>query len=247
MRHVVMTRSAYGPAWDIDANRRRLAVTAGVTVASMAAQTNKDWTWLVAIDSADPLRAERRRVFRSAGVEVRFLTVHSEDARSLAAAAAYGAPWPALLGRRDEQLAMTRLDDDDALAPWVVASIQDHAAKQKGRAILMLPHGLRVYNGRCTVVRHDSNAMQTLVTPAGDTLHVYAYGHRDARKVAPIRRIDRRIAWVWSRHPDTISGWHAANQPLNDRLRAMFPIDWSLFGEPPMVPDRPSLVGRYFR
>lgn len=246
MRHVVMTRSAYGPAWDIDANRRRLAVTVGVTIASMAAQTNKDWTWIVAIDSADPLRALRRKAFRSAGVDVRFLTVHSEGDRSTAAMDAYGAPWRSLLPA-DELVAMTRLDDDDGLAPWAIAAIKENAAKQKGRAILMLPHGLRVWNGRCTVVRHDSNAMQTLVTPPGDTLHVYAYGHRDARKVAPIRRIDRRIAWVWSRHPDTISGWHAANQPLNDRLRSMFPIDWALFGDPPPVPVRALQVGRFFR
>ena len=41
MRFYVLTRSAYGPAWDLDANRRRLAVTRAVTAAAMRAQTDQ--------------------------------------------------------------------------------------------------------------------------------------------------------------------------------------------------------------
>ena len=241
-----MTRSAYGPAWDIEANRRRLVVTMAVTVAAMKSQTNRDWTWLVALDRADPIRLARRAAFESAGVPVRFLSVESTGDRSQAAAALYRAPWEQVIGPRDEPVAMTRLDDDDGLAPWALATIRAAAERQRTRAILMLPHGLRVWDGRCTVVKHDSNAMQTLVTPAGDTLHVYAYGHRDARNVAPIHRIDRRLAWVWSRHPDTISGWRMADAPISSRLRAMFPIDWSLFGEASSDRIR-RMGGRCFR
>jgi len=247
MRHYVLTRSAYGLAWDIDANRRRLAVTAGVTVAGMAAQTNRDWQWLVALDRCDPLRAERRAVFESAGVPVSFLDVESGSDRSHAAFEAYKADWNSLIGERSESVAMTRLDDDDALAPWALARVAEKAAKLRVRSALVLPRGIRVYDGRCTIVRHDSNAMQTLVTPRGDTLHVYAYPHREVRKVAEVRTIDPRIAWLWSRHADTISGWHTADSPIRDSFRAMFPIDWSIFGQAEGFKRRSGLRGAYFR
>ncbi len=55
LRHFVLTRSAYGPAWSIEANRRRLAVTKAVTARLMAAQTTRVWTWVVLLDRRDPL------------------------------------------------------------------------------------------------------------------------------------------------------------------------------------------------
>ena len=247
MRHYVLTRSAYGPAWDVDANRRRLAVTTAVTVAGMAAQTNRDWEWIVALDRCDPLRAERRAAFESAGVTVSFIDVESSGNRSRAAAELYRAGWNAAIGERFESVAMTRLDDDDAFAPWALGRVADVAVKTKDRAALVIPRGIRVWDGRMTVVRHDSNAMQTLVTPPGDTLHVYAYGHRDVRKVAPVRKIDPRLGWLWSRHEDTISGWREADAPIHARVRDMFPIDWSVFAASGPAPKRVVHRGRYFR
>jgi hypothetical protein len=246
MRHVVMTRSAYGPAWDLEANRRRLEITRGVTVASMAAQTSKDWTWIVAIDRNDPLKAERKAAFQSAGVPVKFLFIESKTTdRAQAAVEAYRAPWGKAIGKRDQVVAMTRLDDDDALAPWVVERIQKAAGKPIRTTILVLPLGIRVWGGRQTIVAHGSNAMQTLVTLPGDDLHVYGYLHRQARKYGKVRGIDGRLAWVWTRHPDTISGWHNAEKDIPDRMRKMFPIDWSLLEE--RRPNVPGPRGRTFR
>jgi hypothetical protein len=242
-----MTRSAYGPAWTLEANRRRLELTRGVTVMSMAAQTDRDWTWLVAIDRVDPLRIERMQVFRSGGVPVEFLEIETGTAdRSAAAVAAYRAPWDQVLGGRHEQLAMTRLDDDDALAPWVMGRIRAAIPKARERTVLVMPRGIRVWRGRLTVVRHDSNAMQTLVTPPGDRLHVYDYGHRTARRVARVRNIDQRLAWLWARHPDTISGWHISESAIPWTIRAMFPIDWSLL-DGPWARATAVSSGRYFR
>lgn len=229
-----MTRSAYGPAWDEEANRRRLEITRRVTVASMAAQSTKDWSWLVCLHRDDPLKAARKAAFESAGVPVRFVTVTSKTMdRSLAGYELYKAPWARILGKRDDVLAMTRLDDDDALAPWALERIQRAVPRQLIRpTILNLPVGLRVWGGRVTVVTHMSNAWQTLVTPSGDDLHVYAYGHRDARRVGKLRQIDLRPGWVWARHSDTISGWHTAEKPITDRQKSAFPIDWDILLEP---------------
>lgn len=245
MRQFVLTRSAYGPAWSLEANRRRLAITRGVTVASMAPQRT-GWTWLVVMHRDDPLRAERRLAFLSANVPVRFLDIDSDTTnRAEAAVEAYRAPWEQLIGDRDEQVAMTRLDDDDALAPWVVGKIRDAVPKLSTRTVLVMPHGIRVWNGRCTAVRHESNAMQTLVTPPGDALHVYSYPHRQVRSVAPVHRLDIRLAWLWARHEDTISGWHSSESPIPSSIRSMFPVDWSLLdGQWSKVAGNP---GRCFR
>lgn len=246
MKHFVMTRSAYGPAWDKDANRRRLEVTIGVTVASMAAQTSKDWTWIVLLDRNDPLKAERKAAFESAGVPVKFFTIASKTTdRSEAAVEGYRAPWGRQVGKRDDIVAMTRLDDDDALAPWAIERIAKHAPKVRRRTVLVLPVGVRSWGGRYTLVQHFSNAMQTLVTLPGDDLHVYGYLHRQARHVAKLRAIETRIGWVWTRHADTISGWRTAERPLSDGLRRSFPIDWSLL-EAHQAND-PGPRGRYFR
>lgn len=246
MRHVVMTRAAYGPAWDEEANRRRLEVTRGVTVASMAAQTSKDWIWLVALHRDDPLKSERKAVFESAGVPVKFVTISSKTTdRAEAAVDAYNAPWARLIGKRDDVLAMTRLDDDDALAPWAIDRIARAVGKPIRRTVLILPLGIRVWGGRCTIVTHASNAMQTLVTLPGDDLHVYGYKHREARRVGKVRAIDARLAWVWTRHPDTISGWHTAERAISDRMREQFPIDWPLIETP--RPNGGGPRGRSFR
>ena len=66
MRHFVLTRSVYGPEWSDEANARRLTITAAVTARLMAAQTTRDWTWVVALHPDDPLLELRREVFRAA-------------------------------------------------------------------------------------------------------------------------------------------------------------------------------------
>lgn len=231
MRHLLLTRSAYGPSWDIEANRRRLALTEGVSVRSMRAQTSQDWRWVVLLNRHDPLLEERQRVFASRGAW--FLYVEDDIANHANMAyLAYRAPWAEAIGHRDDTVVMTRLDDDDAFAPWAMERLQEVAERIPKRAVLMFPNGIRVWEGRVTPVRHFSNAMQTLVTPPGDDATVYDYGHRDAKKFAPVKLIDSRIAWLWSRHRDTISGWRTAQEPLTDTYRGMFPIDWTLFGEP---------------
>lgn len=238
MRHYVLTRSAYGPAWDAAANRRRLEVTRAVTARLMAAQGSASWTWVVLLDVRDPLLAERRALYASAApafipLEWRHPgdtdvvpTVQSSIARSRAAAADYAAPWRAALGPADDQVLMTRLDDDDGLAPDAIARYQAAARRTNKRTVLMLPKGVRVWSGRYTEVRHERNAMHTLVTPPGDRLCVYDYGHTKPGVAAPVITVDERWGWLWVRHRDTISGWRRADAALTPRVRAAFPIDW---------------------
>lgn len=239
----MFTRSAYGPEWALPANRRRLEVTRGVTVKMMRLQIVRDWRWVVLVDARDPLRDERAAVFASAGVDVEVLVwdrpkeLHPApwDKRATRAhkleqiaATAYRAGWRAARGPADEQVLMTRLDDDDALAATTLQRVQIAARDVVGRAILMHPMGYRVWKRRASIVRHDANAMATLVTPIGDDATVYDYGHTVARRFARVVVVDEEPAWLWARHRDTISGWKRREAPMTRELRELFPVDWSV-------------------
>jgi hypothetical protein len=247
MRHFVLTRSAYGPAWTLDANRRRLDVTRAVTARLMAAQTSRNWAWIVLLDERDPLYAERAAVYAAASPTFIALPWTAPGNPKAApwdrngtsattvqriAASAYKAPWREAIGPREDTVMMTRLDDDDGLAVDAIERYQ-RAARRVGpkRTILMLPSGVRVWRGMYADVRHLRNAMHTLVTPPGDGGCVYDYGHAKCERAAPIVMVDQAWGWLWVRHRDTISGWRKAERPISSAVRAAFPVDWKALKE----------------
>lgn len=232
MRHFLLTRSVYGPTWSLDANRRRLSLLEGVTARSVAGQEGP-WTWIVLTGVDDPLRRDREEVIRSACPGAIILPFAGPaDIRAIDKAGiafeGYRAPWAEAIGDRDDRVLMTRLDDDDAFAPDAFARLHRAAAAAPPRRIAFIfPEGIRVWKGRFDRVRHESNAMATLMTPPGDHLTVYGYGHTKVRDVATVRFIDDRPGWLWVRHGDTISAWKRASHPLTPRIKANFPVNWS--------------------
>jgi len=211
-----------------------------MTISSLARQ--RGFEWIVLLHRDDPLIEERRRAFAGAT----FIYTDLDGSPSDVAWLAYGADWRRAIGGRDGTIAMTRLDDDDALAPWIMERTREVAAKIDRRTILMCPNGIRVWQGGYAAVRHHSNAMHTLVTPPGDTLTVYDYGHRDVRRVATVRNMDFRVGWLWVRHPDTISGWRTSDQPLTPEIRSLFEVDWSVLKQP-FTQERLRPAGHVFR
>ena len=228
----MLTRSAYGPVWSRAANQRRLKLLAGIAARSLAAQTTHDWTWIVALDPADELRVERERALVTAGVPVVMLDAPQGDDPERAALAAYRAPWAQAMGLpRDEPVLMTRLDDDDGLAPDALRQVQQAATAlgaDTRRVAFVFPRGIRVWRGQYSVVVHRTNAMASLRIPPGDTGTVYDYGHRRVEQAVDEVVYLNRTGWLWSRHADTLSGWKLDGRPLTPRVRHLFPVDWSL-------------------
>ena len=226
MRHYVLTRATYGPAWDLAANRRRLAITRAVTARTMAAQTFGDWTWLVLLDSRDQLLNERMGLFRDSAPS--FVPIcWTPEAKVAAAVAsdAYHAPWRRHIDWHGCVL-QTRLDDDDGLPRDALDRFQRAAGGVHRRTVLMLPRGVRVWAGRYSLVTHRRNAMHTLYTPARDQVTVYDYGHVVAHTAGPVRFVDDEWGWLWVRHRDTLSGHKQAELPISDEVRRAFPVDW---------------------
>jgi hypothetical protein len=240
-----MTRSSYGPEWDIEANHRRLAITRAVTAELLAKQTSEDWSWVVLLDERDPLWQDRVDLMRETVGSGRMVPMlwtppdnaepapwdkhgHATDRSQRVAATAYKFDgWRSSVGIRDDQVLMTRLDDDDGLAVDAINRVQLAARGLEERAALMMPVGVRVWDGRFSWVRHPTNAMHTLSTPPGDETTVYDYGHRLVERGQPVITVDQKPGWIWVRHADTISGWKKADTKITPEVRALFPLDWS--------------------
>lgn len=193
----------------------------------MAQQTAKRWTWVVLLDERDPLLEQRMALYRkSAPAFIPILRNAGPDDPSARAAADYRAPWRAQLGPADDQILMTRLDDDDGFSPTALLRYEIAARKENRRSVLMFPAGIRVWAGRYSLVNHDKNAMHTLVTPPRDEMCVYDYGHTKVRQTVRTVTVDRIPAWLWVRHRDTLSTWREAKRAIDPFVRKMFPVDW---------------------
>lgn len=242
MRHFVCIRSIYGAGWSLEENRRRLALTAGVTVRTLAAQSCRDFELSVVVNPQDPLLHERLGVFGGAGVKVTVFpwdgTIVSKHAhtqldeqgklRAGTAVAGYRFDWGSGLALADGPTLTTRLDDDDGLHPTTLERVQRAAEGLAAVTALMHPVGFRVFAGRQARVRHDSNAFFTLFAPDGDASHVYAHSHARARKHWRVVTVDEEPAWLWVRHRDTLSGCRGTEKGVTGTVRRMFPVDWGL-------------------
>lgn len=229
MRHYVLTRAVYDPeAWPLEANRRRLDLLRAVTAASLSAQTEKRWSWIVAVHPDDPLLAERKAVCRAAGYKARFVAYRGEGDRVATAARAYrSVPWRRHMAAPDRPTLTTRLDDDDALAPRTLGRVRKAARHLERRTALIAPEGFRVFDGRYVAVRHERNAWASLLAPAGDGALVYDFNHKRIAEHVPVVFLADDPAWLWVRHDDTLSRHRIADAPIDDRLRAHFPnLDW---------------------
>lgn len=223
MKQFVMTRSAYGPSWSLDANERRLRITNAVTARLMKRQTVDDWVWVVMLDERDPFLRERMHVYAEAAPDFWPIVCRPPVPRHLAAD--FMPDWREFIPA-DDTVIMTRLDDDDGLAVDALARYRAVASARPSPTVLVLPEGIRVWNGCEIRVRHELNAMHTLVTPRGSSMSVYDYGHRELASVGPVVMVDDRPGWLWVRHLDTLSGDRRVDIAIQQGTRALFPVDW---------------------
>ena len=243
-------RSAYDPSlWSRAASQARLDVTRHVTARSLGSQTTDDFTVALLLDPDDPLCASREEVWRAAVGKERLRPLYwksvigdfapwdtrrtrEQPTGSLAmknrvAAMAYRYAWSDALQLVSGATLMTRLDDDDALARDTLQRVRRAVNPRLGRHALIHPNGFRVWRGQYDRVVHRVNAMHSLYAPDGDDICIYDYGHTKVRqKISRIVEPDRRAAWLWVRHPDTISGWRKSTRPVNAQLRRLFDVEW---------------------
>lgn len=234
-RHFVMTRSSYNNDWPMEANRARLALLAGVTAPSLLAQTNQRFEWVVVCDRTDPLLKDREAAIRSAGVKTRIIYQDQSligMTKKEAAQKSYKAGWAGAIDAPNGNTFQTRLDDDDALAPHALERVRELGRSLRHRSSIILPDGLRAADGLYTPVRHETNAMATLITLDGDPTTVYDFGHMRVAEYAQVVMDESgEVGWLWTRHENTISRMREVTEPITQDIMGKFPgVDWSLLG-----------------
>lgn len=242
MNHYVLTRAVYDPElWTEEANLRRLELMRHVTARSLMgnARDGAPFDWVVQVHPADPFRAHRRRIVEQVGgwvVDFPNLPATAEmealargrrgGDREVLAVQAYRA-WQSALPPGLKLT--TRIDDDDAFAYGALAKIQAVAWPLTKPTAIVQPVGIRILGGRYDVVRHASNAWQSLVS---ETATVYDHPHRRVAREYPVKLAGQQLSWLWVRHRDTLSGQFAAATPLTPDVMDLFPVDWSVLPPP---------------
>jgi hypothetical protein len=243
VRHYLLTRSAYGPDVPIEVNRYRLELTRCITARSLASQTCQDVTWLVLIDVYDPLLFDRTEAFVASGLNV-VLAPAGNIERTARTDRPWG-PWAEFIDWSDATLT-TRIDDDDAFAPWALSAFHDHAERYAGarrhrnRRIFTMPIGFRVSSGKINL-RHDKvNQFTTMYSPRGDRTCIMDINHTGQRRLAPMLPISTAPGWLWLRHDGARSAMSRASnldkadmEPISDAVRECFDVDWGLIASLP--------------
>lgn len=211
MKHYVLTRAYRGPDYPPEANQRRVELLRRVTASSLKVQGG-EWEWIVYIDPADPLLAERLDAFASAGAPVIPIAVGRDASEVI--------DWSG-------PVLTTRIDDDDAFAADAFVRLRRAAAGCRNRSALVFPIGHRVYAGRSVRLRHGRNAWASLYAPVGDRTHVRAIQHLHLRDIAPVTYLDEQPAWLWVRHQDAETGFRRATDHITQATRRRYAVDWN--------------------
>lgn len=235
--HYILTRAAYSSDFPLEANRRRLELTRGITARSFRGSTEKP-SWLVLMDKTDPLYGEREAVLRSSGLPLILGEAGSMLKRGMADAPE--GPWEKYIRWGEESVVTTRIDDDDAFTRWAFERIHDAARAHENRprhdrVVLTLETGFRVTDGLINPEVRGYNQFASLYAPAGDRVTVMDLRHPSLSLLAPEKRICNRPAWLWVRHslarsdgsPATVGVTGDETRPRR-YVKSEFDVDWDL-------------------
>ena len=227
MKHLVITLSMYGPEVDLAWNAGRIDLVAANSAPSMAAQTTRDFEWMVCVHPDDPMLAQRMAAF-SKGAVCRFVYFNpSADKRTdpvegrvnARADDALVENWRQVSYRvdqlilpvireLDQPLLLTRFDDDDAFTTDALARIQAVAQPEPEPVLWMQPQGFVVWATPPVEIqpfRHPANGFSSIQAPPGSRIHPFTYGHNRVVDHLPMRVVDEKPAWLMFRHEDNMS------------------------------------------
>lgn len=227
MKHLVITLSMYGPEVDVDWNARRVDLVEANSAPSIAAQTTRDFEWMVCLHPDDPLLDRRIKAF-SEGADCRFVYYDPEGEKrndpvegrvNARASGALVENWRQVSYRvdrlilpvireHDQPLLLTRFDDDDAFAVDAFARIQSVLQPEAKPVLWMQPQGFVIWATHPIEIqpfRHPANGFSSIQAPPGSRIHPFSYGHNRVVDHLPMRIVDEEPAWVMFRHEDNMS------------------------------------------
>ena len=193
----VTVQSAYT---SLRKSRERLEITKKMLVPSLREQTYKP-KLVVSMSTRDPLYFERKAVWRSTGLDVRFTERDKDRLPVTWRNVTKGDNWELPAGPR---LAVMRIDDDDAISVDYVKITLDRANECNwNKAVLNWALGYVIYNDQLFRVCHKRNMFMTAVSNAGFSPHSIVHNH--AGRYFRVIGINHSRGWVWNRHRFTLS------------------------------------------
>lgn len=180
MRHIIVTRLGIGinrPSfYDV-----HISLLEKTIFQSLKSQTCTEFEWVIAIDSRiDSYSLERLQDLLCPFNNFRIITVDPLATYSL------NPGMKAIVGSEigDTRLAMSRIDDDDAVSVDFVATVKK-IAPSCGPAVIAFEHGIEIMPEQNTGgrVTHDSIAIGlTVISDEDDPINIYSQNHRKWRE-----------------------------------------------------------------
>lgn len=178
--------------------RDRVALFERYCLPSVAAQTDRDFSWLVYVDPQSPAWFLSWADQAGAGLfrAVRRAEVPREDLLADVAEAVGGAP---------ARLLTTNLDNDDAVAADFVARLKAGAAATTPRTALYLVNGLIRQGDRLYAHRDPSNAFCSVAEPWDGAVSCWSDWHNRLDRHMPAVRIGGSPGWLQVVHGTNVS------------------------------------------
>lgn len=187
---------------------------------SIAAQTERDFHWVIYLDVATP--PEFRDRIEACRRIMPFTPFYTDY---------FDAPgWPrsleSLFPERTPWLLTSRLDSDDALAVDYVARLRAAvaAAQPTAACAFNVTEGIVIHAGRVYAHRHRSNAFASWFEPwDGSARTAMAIKHMELSKVGPILQVAGPAGWLQVIHDSNVSNKVRGRRVAPSILDGRFP------------------------
>lgn len=206
MTHVILTRfnvPTKGREAEIRSRtgwlERRFDIFEQYCLPAVAAQTNRDFIWIIYFDTATPAPF-RERIARCQK-EFPFIDLYREDMPLDTVVDDVRA----LLKPGRETVLTTRLDNDDAIARDFVDRLQRHARAVQPGTALNFPDGVSWRDGWVFSARDESNPFASVLEKTADFRTIWARPHALLHEAFAMHQIEDGLGWLQVIHGENVT------------------------------------------
>ena len=230
---------------------RRFELFETYCLPSMAAQTCRNFRWLIYFDNGTP-SAIRERIVRCQEIfPFEALFVDFCDMKMSLRDVASRLPPDA------KRIITTRLDNDDAIAIDFVEKIQARARSCNPGTVLNFSHGIALRNGLAYSAYDASNPFTSLISCAEDIRVIWEATHRSLADTFDLKQVRDDPVWLQVVHGENVANRIKGRLLPSSAIAKSFAIDAETFVDPskgrlildrtlfwPMRRCREALIGR---
>ncbi len=208
---------------------RRMELFEEICLPSVAAQTERDFQWLIYFDAGTG-DAYRERI-ESWRAVVPFDPVFGDDFVSRRAADDIRMR----LNASTKKLLTTRLDNDDAIARFFVAKLHEATEQLPIRTAINFPAGYSLKARKLYHASDQTSPFVSLLEEADSTQTVWCDQHRRLRKTYPYHQISSPPAWLQTLHGENVSNRVKGARALDISMLPNFEIAEHRLPRPPSL------------